>query len=111
MDLLDPVTLVVKAPNQKIDDQTIECALGWTIGQLKRHLSRVYPSKPTENQQKLVYSGKLLHDSLVLKDILRKYGEDHNEHTLHLVCSPSKDLEEGKKKKHECVTIIISISI
>lgn len=41
-----PITLVVKAPNQKIEDQTIECALGWTIKDLKEHISNVYPSKP-----------------------------------------------------------------
>ena len=47
MDLnLAPVTLVVKAPNQKIDDQVVECGLGWTIQKLKRHLSTVYPNKP-----------------------------------------------------------------
>jgi len=46
MDDLTPVTLVVKAPNQKIGDQTIECALDWTVKKLKEHLSSVYPSKP-----------------------------------------------------------------
>ena len=47
MDLLNiPVTLVVKAPNQKVADQTVECGLGWTIKKLKEHLSSVYPSQP-----------------------------------------------------------------
>ena len=46
MDNLTPVTLVVKAPNQKIGDQTVECALDWTVKQLKQHLASVYPSKP-----------------------------------------------------------------
>jgi len=46
MENLTPVTLVVKAPNQKIADQTIECALDWTVKKLKQHLSSVYPSKP-----------------------------------------------------------------
>ena len=41
-----PITLVVKAPNQKVDDQTIECFLDWTVKHLKTHLSSVYPSKP-----------------------------------------------------------------
>ena len=50
MDLNMPVTLVVKAPNQKIDDQTIECGLGWTIKKLKTHLSSVYPSKPVSTK-------------------------------------------------------------
>lgn len=48
MDLLNevPITLVVKAPNQKVADQTVECALNWTVRKLKEHLARVYPSNP-----------------------------------------------------------------
>ncbi|XP_035173919.1 homocysteine-responsive endoplasmic reticulum-resident ubiquitin-like domain member 2 protein isoform X3 [Oxyura jamaicensis] len=41
-----PVTLIIKAPNQKYTDQTISCFLDWTVGKLKSHLSKVYPSKP-----------------------------------------------------------------
>lgn len=41
-----PVTLIVKAPNQQIEDQTVKCELSWTIQKLKQHLSEVYPSKP-----------------------------------------------------------------
>lgn len=41
-----PVTLVIKAPNQKYDDQTINCFLNWTVEKLKKHISKVYPSKP-----------------------------------------------------------------
>lgn len=41
-----PVILVIKAPNQKYDDQTINCYQNWTVEKLKAHLSDVYPSKP-----------------------------------------------------------------
>lgn len=41
-----PITLIVKAPNQQIEDQTVKCELSWTIQKLKQHLSEVYPSKP-----------------------------------------------------------------
>ena len=40
------VTLVVKTPNQKIQDLHIACALEWTVKQLKGHISSVYPTKP-----------------------------------------------------------------
>ncbi|KAM9200433.1 homocysteine-responsive endoplasmic reticulum-resident ubiquitin-like domain member 2 protein isoform 2-T2 [Mergus octosetaceus] len=43
-----PVTLIIKAPNQKYTDQTISCFLDWTVGRLKSHLSKVYPSKPQD---------------------------------------------------------------
>lgn len=41
-----PVTLIVKAPNQQFEDQTIKCELSWTIKRLKGYLSEVYPCKP-----------------------------------------------------------------
>ncbi|KAM7071681.1 homocysteine-responsive endoplasmic reticulum-resident ubiquitin-like domain member 2 protein isoform 2-T2 [Acridotheres tristis] len=79
-----PVTLIIKAPNQKYTDQTISCFLEWTVGKLKSHLSKVYPSKPSTKDQRLVYSGRLLPDHLQLKDILRKQDEYH---MVHLVCT------------------------
>lgn len=42
----DPVTLVIKAPNQNYEDQTIHCSLHWTVGRLKSHIALVYPSRP-----------------------------------------------------------------
>ncbi|KAJ8377418.1 hypothetical protein AAFF_G00260230 [Aldrovandia affinis] len=79
-----PVTLVIKAPNQKYDDQTISCFLNWTVEKLKSHLSNVYPSKPLSKDQRLVYSGKLLLDHLQLREVLRKQDEYH---MVHLVCA------------------------
>ncbi|XP_054639003.1 homocysteine-responsive endoplasmic reticulum-resident ubiquitin-like domain member 2 protein isoform X2 [Dunckerocampus dactyliophorus] len=80
-----PVNLVIKAPNQKYQDQTITCFLSWTVEKLKSHISDVYPSKPRSKDQRLVYSGKLLQDHLQLKDVLRQQQDDY--HMLHLVCS------------------------
>ncbi|XP_016893730.1 homocysteine-responsive endoplasmic reticulum-resident ubiquitin-like domain member 2 protein isoform X2 [Cynoglossus semilaevis] len=78
-----PVTLVIRAPNQKYEDQTINCFLNWTVERLKSHISSVYPSKPLSKDQRLVYSGRLLQDHLQLKDVLRK--DDY--HMMHLVCT------------------------
>lgn len=39
------------------------------------------------DEQKLIYSGQLLNDATVLKDILRTY-EGQVTHTVHLVCTP-----------------------
>ncbi|KAM6910736.1 homocysteine-responsive endoplasmic reticulum-resident ubiquitin-like domain member 2 protein [Xenentodon cancila] len=79
-----PVTLVIKAPNQKYEDQTINCFLNWTVERLKGHISKVYPSKPLSKDQRLVYSGRLLQDHLQLRDVLRKQDEYH---MMHLVCT------------------------
>ncbi|XP_048254875.1 homocysteine-responsive endoplasmic reticulum-resident ubiquitin-like domain member 2 protein isoform X2 [Haliotis rufescens] len=87
MDLGDnPVTLIVKAPNQRIADQTVDCFLEWTVRKLKEHLENVYPSNPKHNQQKLIYSGKLLQDHVTLKEVLRQLDEA-SLHTVHLVCA------------------------
>ncbi|XP_049787355.1 homocysteine-responsive endoplasmic reticulum-resident ubiquitin-like domain member 2 protein [Schistocerca cancellata] len=99
MDVLDmPVTLIVKAPNQQIEDQTIKCEPTWTIKRLKGYLSEVYPSKPRTEDQKLIYSGQLLSDSVVLRDILRWY-EGQEAHTVHLVCTPSKEQSSKTQSK------------
>eukprot|EP00066_Takifugu_rubripes_P014284 XP_011603550.1 PREDICTED: homocysteine-responsive endoplasmic reticulum-resident ubiquitin-like domain member 2 protein isoform X2 [Takifugu rubripes] len=80
-----PVIVVIKAPNQNYEDQTINCFLDWTVERLKNHISIVYPSKPRSKDQRLVYSGRLLQDHLQLRDVLRKQDEYH---MMHLVCKP-----------------------
>ncbi|XP_045762661.1 homocysteine-responsive endoplasmic reticulum-resident ubiquitin-like domain member 2 protein [Maniola jurtina] len=91
--IADNVTLIVKAPNQQIEDQNVECQTSWTVRQLKGHLSVVYPSKPKEDEQKIIYSGQLLDDNTILKDVLRNY-ETQIAHTMHLVCSNKKMMEQ-----------------
>ncbi|XP_022094578.1 homocysteine-responsive endoplasmic reticulum-resident ubiquitin-like domain member 2 protein [Acanthaster planci] len=86
-----PVTLLIKAPNQKLGDQTVECFLDWSVQKLKNHLAKVYPSKPNEKNQRIIYSGKLLKDNLLLKDVLRLDDKSLQHHTVHLVCSPSPE--------------------
>ena len=53
--VLTPVTLVVKAPSQKISDVSIDCDLGWSVNRLKQHLSQVYPGKPVSKIYRLPY--------------------------------------------------------
>ncbi|XP_035217084.1 homocysteine-responsive endoplasmic reticulum-resident ubiquitin-like domain member 2 protein isoform X2 [Stegodyphus dumicola] len=87
------IQLVIKAPNQNVEDQIICCNLNWTVQKLKNHLSEVYPNKPIIEEQKLIYSGRLLHDHLHLKDILRHEEGQSPVHILHLVCSSKQALQ------------------
>ncbi|XP_069715947.1 homocysteine-responsive endoplasmic reticulum-resident ubiquitin-like domain member 2 protein isoform X1 [Phaenicophaeus curvirostris] len=100
-----PVTLIIKAPNQKYTDQTINCFMDWTVGKLKSHLSKVYPSKPSTKDQRLVYSGRLLPDHLQLKEVLRKQDEYH---MVHLVCTsrtpPSSPKPSTSREGHGAST-------
>lgn len=52
MDINASVTLVIRAPNQRIEDHTVECMLGWTVKMLKKHLEDVYPSNPVSSHLK-----------------------------------------------------------
>lgn len=62
------------------------------------------------HEQKLIYSGQLLPDTVVLKDVLRNYdGQDT--HTVHLVCAPSKNrIETPKKPEPKIMTDSPSVS-
>jgi hypothetical protein len=100
----NPVTIIVKAPNQQFEDQTIQCELSWTIKRLKGLLSEVYPSKPKTDEQKLIYSGQLLNDTIVLKDILRQY-EGQDTHTVHLVLQSNKVFETSRSNKNSAQSL------
>ncbi|XP_062031807.1 homocysteine-responsive endoplasmic reticulum-resident ubiquitin-like domain member 1 protein isoform X1 [Lepus europaeus] len=93
----EPVTLLVKSPNQRHRDLELSGDRSWSVGHLKAHLSRVYPERPRPEDQRLIYSGKLLLDHQCLRDLLPK---QEKRHVLHLVCnvkSPSKMPEASTK--------------
>lgn len=93
------VKLLIKASNQQFDDHTIECDLQWSVKRLKVQLSLVYPCKPAVSEQKLIYSGQLLNDSLLLKDVIRSYKDVLTQnHIFHLVCA-SKHLQASSAKQ------------
>lgn len=93
------VKLLIKASNQQFDDHTIECDLQWSVKRLKMHLSLVYPCKPAVSEQKLIYSGQLLNDSLLLKDVIRSYKDVLTQHHIfHLVCA-SKYMQPSSAKQ------------
>nr|XP_003416342.1 homocysteine-responsive endoplasmic reticulum-resident ubiquitin-like domain member 1 protein isoform X2 [Loxodonta africana] len=94
---LEPLTILVKSPNQRHRDLELSCERSWTVGHLKAHLSRVYPERPRPEDQRLIYSGKLLLDHQCLRDLLPK---QEKRHVLHLVCNmktPSKTPETSAK--------------
>ncbi|XP_026885417.2 homocysteine-responsive endoplasmic reticulum-resident ubiquitin-like domain member 1 protein [Electrophorus electricus] len=81
----ETISLVIKTPNQVHGDQLIEGVdINWVVKDLKNHLAKVYPSKPAANEQRLIYSGKLLPDHLHIRDAFR---ETDVVPTLHLVCA------------------------
>lgn len=78
------VTLLIRSPSQKQQDQLVQAEWDWTVRQLKEHLRAVLSGGPLEQDQRLIYSGKLLSDDLHLDQVLPKH---ESRHTLHLVCN------------------------
>ncbi|KAJ8281183.1 hypothetical protein GJAV_G00064460 [Gymnothorax javanicus] len=79
------LTLVIKTPNQAHPDQVIkDIDVNWTVKDLKKHLSQVYPNNPPEKDQRIIYSGKLLLDHLPIRDAFRRSDPMP---VVHLVCA------------------------
>ncbi|XP_017006292.2 homocysteine-responsive endoplasmic reticulum-resident ubiquitin-like domain member 2 protein [Drosophila takahashii] len=82
------VRLLIKSSNQQYEDLNVDSDLCWTVQRLKTQLSVVYPGKPKIQDQKLIYSGKLLDDSQKLSEVIRSYKDVYQQHHIfHLVCA------------------------
>ncbi|RWS01892.1 homocysteine-responsive endoplasmic reticulum-resident ubiquitin-like domain member 2 protein isoform X2 [Dinothrombium tinctorium] len=97
------IKLIVKAPNQKFDDQTVNCNLDWSVLQLKEHLSKVYPLKPRVEDQRLIYSGHMLKNEQTLRNILEPKIDDIT-FTVHLVCSQKHDVSKSSSNSSTTTT-------
>ncbi|NXC25671.1 HERP1 protein, partial [Campylorhamphus procurvoides] len=77
-----PLALLVRSPSQRHCDLRLRAAPAWTVRRLKAELRQLLPDAPPEDDQKLIYSGKLLLDHHCLRELLPKHEELH---ALHLV--------------------------
>ena len=55
----------------------------WTVGDLKNKLMREYEGRPEAEEQKLIFSGKVLQNAQVLRDVVtvpsREEGDEEKE--------------------------------
>ncbi|NXP03857.1 HERP1 protein, partial [Thinocorus orbignyianus] len=77
-----PLSLLIRSPTQRHPDLRLRAHPAWTVRRLKAELRRLVPGAPPEEDQKLIYSGKLLLDHHYLRELLPKHGDLH---ALHLV--------------------------
>ncbi|XP_075694802.1 homocysteine-responsive endoplasmic reticulum-resident ubiquitin-like domain member 1 protein [Rhinoderma darwinii] len=77
------VTLLIRSPSLKQEEREVKAPRSFTVRDLKSQLRRELPGHPMEQEQRLIYSGKLLPDHLKLNEVLSK----ESRHVLHLVCS------------------------
>ncbi|XP_070616865.1 homocysteine-responsive endoplasmic reticulum-resident ubiquitin-like domain member 1 protein isoform X2 [Erythrolamprus reginae] len=99
----EEVSLVVKSPAQRHPDLLLSARRSWSVRRLKAELRHLHPDEPPEEAQRLIYSGKLLPDHLLLQEVLTK----DTVHALHLVCNsfknmpkmPGTDMKEAEAKE------------
>ncbi|NXJ09817.1 HERP1 protein, partial [Odontophorus gujanensis] len=77
------LSLLVRSPARRHPDLRLRAAPAWSVRRLKAELRRLAPGAPAEEDQKLIYCGKLLLDHQILREFLS--GELH---ALHLVYNP-----------------------
>lgn len=82
---MERVTVNVRSPVSCISDVRLDCRLDWKVFRIKQKISELFPGNPSTQSQKLVYAGKLLEDSAMLRDFLR-LDDDCSIYTIHLVC-------------------------
>lgn len=85
--------VTIKSANQKVDDYMTKCRPGWTVLQLKQHISETHINKPRVEDQRLIYAGNLLQDTHTLKQIFFRdslctelTNSSKTDFTIHLVC-------------------------
>lgn len=84
----DTYSLLVKNPTDRPGTEpfTIHVEGKSTVRHLKALLAASYPGTPPVSSQRLIYAGKLLDDSYILKSVMA--SADHSvQHTVHLVVS------------------------
>ncbi|NXR53403.1 HERP1 protein, partial [Hippolais icterina] len=92
----EPLSLLVRSPAQRHRDLRLSAEPAWTVHRLKTELRRLLPDAPPEEDQKLIYSGKLLLDHQCLGELLPKHGELHALHLVYNSKTPA-NMQETKE--------------
>ncbi|XP_069650058.1 homocysteine-responsive endoplasmic reticulum-resident ubiquitin-like domain member 1 protein [Haliaeetus albicilla] len=95
----ESLALLVRSPTQRHPDLRLRAAPAWTVRRLKAELRRLVPEAPPEEDQKLIYSGKLLLDHHYLRELLPKHGELHALHLVYNFKTPANVQETNAEVK------------
>ena len=69
---MNEVKLRIKSPSAAIGDIYVDAELTHTVLHVKELITAEYPTHPAAADQKLVYAGRLLQDTDLVKNVLRK---------------------------------------
>ncbi|NXJ65300.1 HERP1 protein, partial [Rostratula benghalensis] len=101
------LTLLVRSPTQRHPDLRLRAAPAWTVRRLKVELRRLIPGAPTEDNQKLIYCGKLLLDHHYLGELLPEHGELHALHLVYNFKTPANVQETSAEKVKENALLLL----
>ncbi|KAK4476050.1 hypothetical protein MN116_001278 [Schistosoma mekongi] len=90
--------VIVKSPDDKIPNLTVQCLASWLVKDLKIYLSEHHPAQPNVASQRLIHAGKLLKDDLIISDIV---NQANGLQTIHLVC-PNPKVTAHTETNHLC---------
>lgn len=100
--------VTIKSANQKVADYVLKCRSSWTVYRLKLHISETHICKPTVEEQRLIYAGNLLKDTLILKQIFFRdslctelTNSNKTDFTIHLVCSTSRSVPNDAERANQ----------
>jgi len=77
-------SVIIRTPDQRVNDLEVTCQPRWTVANLKQHLSLLYPGNPAEDKQRLILAGKLLQDKTQLEELFKTY---EYRPIIHFVCT------------------------
>ncbi|XP_061301391.1 homocysteine-responsive endoplasmic reticulum-resident ubiquitin-like domain member 1 protein [Pezoporus flaviventris] len=95
----ESLLLLVRSPTQRHPDLRLRAQPAWTVRRLKAELRRLVPGAPPEEDQNLIYSGKLLLDHHYLRELLPKHGELHALHLVYKFRTPAHVQESSVEVK------------
>jgi len=81
----DNIKLRIKSPSAQTGDIFLDASVHQDVRSVKLQICDIYPTHPAPEDQKLVYSGRLLQDEQKLEKVLR-FDDDSSHYTIHLVC-------------------------
>jgi len=88
----DEVTIIIKSPSSEAGDPLrLSIPLDSTVLDIKERISQQHPEQPKPKDQRLIFAGKLLLDSLRTEDVLHQHDTKQPQ-TFHLVL-PVKETE------------------
>ncbi|XP_062477270.1 homocysteine-responsive endoplasmic reticulum-resident ubiquitin-like domain member 1 protein [Pezoporus occidentalis] len=95
----ESLLLLVRSPTQRHPDLRLSAKPAWTVRRLKAELRRLVPGAPPEEDQNLIYSGKLLLDHHYLGELLPKHGALHALHLVYKFRTPAHVQESSVEVK------------